>query len=247
MSSDLRLLAITAGRGGTGKSTLTYGVAHTLRAEKGMPDVAMLDLDPQAGLTTRAGKAPVADPTLAEPVDVFGLTLYRGGRGLSHATDQEVAEHIARAITEGTPERVVIADMPPALHDRVHRLVFERDDTFVLGAIRCEPDSFHSMNELVAQVTRAGRPYMLVPTFHAKKNAQNATLLALQSQHQGHVTETLIPQDNKAVDCVLSREPVSRFARRSKIALAISALLDEVLATESADGAASLTAVPAEA
>ena len=69
-----------------------------------------------------------------------------------------------------------------------------------------------ALNELVAQVGRAGRPYVLVPTFHAKKNAQNATLLALQSQHQGHVTETLIPQDNKAVECVLTRQPVTRFA-----------------------------------
>ncbi len=230
--SDIRLLALAAGRGGTGKSTLTYGIAHALHVLKGMDDVAMLDLDPQAGLTTRAGKQPVADPIQEPPVQVFGITLYRGGRGLSQATDTQLATHIERAVNEGSPDRVVIADMPPALHDRVHRLVFERDDSFVLGAIRCEPDSFHSMNELVAQVGRAGRPYMLVPTFHARKNAQNATLLALQSQHHGHVTETLIPQDNKAVDCVLNRQPVTLFAKKSKIALAISALLDEVLATE---------------
>jgi chromosome partitioning protein len=233
--SDLRILAVAAGRGGTGKSTLTYGIAHALLELKGMEDVAMLDLDPQAGLTTRTGKTPVADPVREEPVEVFGITLYRGGRGLAHATDAEVARHIERAVSDGSPDRVVIADMPPALHDRVHRLVFERDDAFVLGAIRCEPDSFHSMNELVAQVGRAGRPYMLVPTFHARKNSQNATLLALQAQHQGHVTETLIPQDNKAVDCVLTRQPVTRFARKSKIALAISALLDEVLATETVE------------
>ena len=234
--SDLRIIAVAAGRGGTGKSTLTFGIAHTLRELKGMSDVAMLDLDPQAGLTTRAGKPPVADPTHEPPVDVFGIALYRGGRGLAHATDAELARHIDRTLSDGSLDRVVVADMPPALHDRVHRLVFERDDTFVLGAIRCEPDSFHSMNELVAQIGRAGRPYMLVPTFHAKKNAQNATLLALQSQHQGHVTETLIPQDNKAVDCVLTRQPVTRFAKKSKIALAISNLLDEVLATETVDG-----------
>lgn len=230
--SDLRILAVTAGRGGTGKSTLTFGIADALRELKGMADVAMLDLDPQAGLTTRTGKHAAADPIKEPPVDVFGITLYRGGRGLAHATDAQVARHIQRAVADGTPERVVIADMPPALHDRVHRIIFDRDDTFILGAVRCEPDSFHSMNELVAQVSRAGRPYMLVPTFYAKKNAQNATLLALQSQHHGHVTETLIPQDNKAVDCVLSKQPVTRFAKRSKIALAISALLDEVLATE---------------
>ena len=236
--SDIRILAIAAGRGGTGKSTLTFGIAHSLRDLKGMTDVAMLDLDPQAGLTTRAGKHSVADPIKEPPVDVFGISLYRGGRGLAHATDAQVARHIQRTITEGGPDRVVIADMPPALHDRVHRMIFDRADAFVLGAIRCEPDSFHSMNELVAQATRAGRPYMLVPTFYAKKNAQNATLLALQSQHHGHVTDTLIPQDNKAVDCVLTKQPVTRFAKRSKIALAISDLLDEVLATETVESGA---------
>jgi chromosome partitioning protein len=234
--SDLRILAVAAGRGGTGKSTLTYGIAHTLLSLKGVEDVAMLDLDPQAGLTTRAGKAPVADPIREPAVDVLGIKLYRGGRGLSQATDKQIAAHVERAFSEGSPDRVVVADMPPALHDRVHRLLFDREDTFILGAIRCEPDSFHSMNELVAQVGRAGRPYVLVPTFHAKKNAQNATLLALQSQHQGHVSETLIPQDNKAVDCVLTKQPVTLFAKKSKIALAISALLDEVLSTETVAG-----------
>jgi chromosome partitioning protein len=230
--SEIRLVAVAAGRGGTGKSTLTYGIAHTLHAEKGFADVAMLDLDPQAGLTTRAGKAPVVDPTRAEPADVFGLALYRGGRGLSHATDAELAAHIGRTVAEGSADRVVIVDMPPALHDRVHRLVFERDDAFVLGAIRCEPDSFASMNELVTQVSRAGRPYMLVPTFYAKRNVQNATLLAIQAQHQGHVTDTLIPQDTKAVECVMERKPVTAFAKRAKVSLAVGALLDEILGSD---------------
>ena len=101
--SDLRILAVAAGRGGTGKSTLTYGIAHTLLSLKGMDDVAMLDLDPQAGLTTRAGKSPVADPIHEPAVDVHGITLYRGGRGLSQATDIQLAAHVERAVSEGSP------------------------------------------------------------------------------------------------------------------------------------------------
>jgi len=48
--SQIRILAVAAGRGGTGKSTLAFAVADALRRLDPAIDVALVDLDPQAGL-----------------------------------------------------------------------------------------------------------------------------------------------------------------------------------------------------
>src|SRR5215469_2419034 len=99
--SPLRILAVAAGRGGTGKSTIAFALADALRASGTASDVALLDLDPQAGLTGYAKRAPTEDPVRDPPVEVHGLTLYRGGRALAHASDEEIGEHVSRALAAG--------------------------------------------------------------------------------------------------------------------------------------------------
>lgn len=235
MSDAIRIVAVAAGRGGTGKSTLSFALAHALRARG--QDVALVDLDPQAGLTTMAGKGGVANPTAAEPVVVHGVTLYRGGRALSHATDAAIVRLLERAV-KGGEDRLVIADMPPALHDRVHRLLFDRDDVFVIGAIKCEPASLPTTSELVAMLTRAGRPHVLVPTFTttAKRKALNATALALRGNYPEHMAETSIPSDMKAAECPVDAMPATLYAPKSRYAQAVGELIDEVLAVAPAEG-----------
>ncbi|MBV9880758.1 MAG: hypothetical protein JO180_09705, partial [Gemmatirosa sp.] len=163
--SQIRILAVAAGRGGTGKSTLAFAVADTLRRLGVASDVALVDLDPQAGLTGYAKRAPAADPLHDPPVDVHGLTFFRGGRALAHASDTEIARHLDRALDD-REDRVVVVDLSPALTDAAHRVVFQRDDVMLLGAIKTEPGSFQSLNELVAYVSRRGLSYVLVPTIH---------------------------------------------------------------------------------
>jgi chromosome partitioning protein len=231
--SDLRIVALAAGRGGSGKTTLTYAIGDVLHRLRGEPDVAIIDLDPQANLTSYAGHDPVEEPLTAPPVMVHGLALYRGGRSLAEATLAQRAALIDRVLREGAPGRVLIADLPPALHDPIHRVLFERDDVIWLGAIRAEPGSFQSMNEMVAMCARAHAPYVLVPTFHIKnRSVITATSMALRSQHTGHVARTVIPDDSKAKECVLAGMPVTLFARRSKAAEAIAALVAEVFGDE---------------
>ena len=231
--SDLRIVALAAGRGGSGKTTLTYAIGDVLHRLRGEPDVALIDLDPQANLTSYAGHDPVDEPLLAPPITVHGLTLYRGGRALAEASNPERAALLDRALREGSPDRILIADLPPALHDPIHRVLFERDDVMWMGAIRAEPGSFQSMNEMVAMCARAQAPYVLVPTFHIKnRSVITATSMALRSQHTGHVARTVIPDDSKAKECVLAGMPVTLFARRSKAAEAITLLVAEVFGDE---------------
>ena len=224
-----RIVAVAAGRGGSAKTTLTFAVGDVLHRLKGIADVALLDLDPQANLTSYAGQDPVEDPLTAPAVTVHGLTLYRSGRGLALADLHSRATHVQRALSDGGADRIVIADLPPALHDPSHRVLLERDDVFWLGAIRAEPGSFQSLNELVAMCARADAPYVLVPTFHvANRSVIAATSVALRAQHTGHVTRTVLPDDSKAKECVLAGMPVTIFAPRAKASQAVVALIDEV-------------------
>ena len=230
--SQIRILAVAAGRGGTGKSTLAFAIADTLRHLPSELDVALVDLDPQAGLTGYAKRAPAADPVRDRPSDVHGLTLYRGGRALAHATEAELTAHLDRALTgDGSADRVLVVDMAPALTDVAHRVIFARDDVMLLGAIKTEPGSFQSLNELVAFVAKRGLPYLLVPTLHRKVLLNNTMLLTMRQQHEGHVSDVIIPLDGKAAECVISGQPVTMYARRSKAADAVRQLVEEIFGT----------------
>ncbi len=224
---QIRLLAVAAGRGGTGKSTLAFAIADALRRLDQALDVALVDLDPQAGLTGYAKRPPAADPAVDAPVDVHGIPLYRGGRGLAHASDEDLARHLTRALGDGE-NRVLVLDMAPALTDAAHRVVFARDDVMLLGAIKTEPGSFQSLNELVAYASRRHVPYMLVPTIHRSVLLNNTMLLTMRQQHEGHVADVIFPLDGKAAECVVAGQPVTMYAKRSKAAKAVYALVDEL-------------------
>lgn len=237
--SDIRYLAVAAGRGGTGKSTLAFAVADAL-TQRGFGDVALLDLDPQAGVTGYAGQPSAEDPIRADPVPVLverpkrrgapapsTIALYRGGRALAHASASEIRAHVARAADEGSPDRIVVADLPPALTDPSHAALFARDDVYVIGAVRAEPGTFKSLNELVALATRAKLPYLLIPTFVKKHATQLSFVETIRSQHEGHVSAHTVPIDQKAVDCVMHRKPVT--AWRCRATQGVQDLLDEIV------------------
>lgn len=225
--SDVRILAVAAGRGGTGKSTLAFALADALRTANPELDVGLVDLDAQAGLTGYAKCAPAPDPVHDEPVLVHGLALYRGGRALAHATEADIAAHVDRALG-GSAARVLVVDMSPALTDAAHRAVFARDDVMLIGAIKTEPGSFQSMNELTAYVSRRNLPYVLVPTIHRNVLLNNTMLLTMRQQHEGHVADVMIPLDGKAAECVVAGQPVTMYARRGKASQAVARLVREI-------------------
>lgn len=225
--SDIRILAVAAGRGGTGKSTIAFGLADALRTAHPELDVALVDLDPQAGVTGYAKHVPSADPVRDAPVTVHGLKLFRGGRALAHVSESEMKAHLERALADSA-STVLVVDMSPALTDVAHRVVFARDDVMLIGAIKTEPGSFQSMNELVAYVSRRGLSYVLVPTIHRNVLLNNTMLLTMRQQHEGHVADAVVPLDGKAAECVVAGQPVTMYARRAKASKAIVQLVQEV-------------------
>lgn len=242
LMSDVRYFAIAAGRGGTGKSTLAFALADAL-IQRGFDDVAILDLDAQAGVTGYAGQSSAEDPVHATPVAIHverpkkrgvlpspAITLYRGGRALAHASAEDMSAHIARAGDDGSSDRLVVVDLPPALTDKSHAALFARDDVYVIGAVRAEPGTFKSLNELVALVTRAKLPYLLVPTFVKKHATQLSFVETIRNQHEGHVSAHALPIDQKAIDCVMHRKPVT--AWRCRVTQGVQDVLDEIVGAD---------------
>lgn len=228
--NDVRMIAVAAGRGGTGKSTLAFALADALRHKFPDQRVVILDLDPQAGVTGYARVEAAPNPVTDPPVPLGDITLFRGGRALASASETEIRQHINRAVSGD--DTLVVVDMAPALTDLMHRVIFDRPDVLVLGAIKTEPASFKSCNELVQLASAKGLPYILVPTIHRKILVNSTMLLTLQQQHSGHVADTIIPLDGKAVECVVAGKPVTTYARRSRAAMAVAQLVDEIFDEE---------------
>jgi chromosome partitioning protein len=142
-SGAVPVLVFASGKGGTSKTTLSLALADVW-AESGAR-VALVDADPQAGLTTAAGCEPPADPLEAEPVAVHGVTLYRGGRALAGAS---VAEHRARIAAATAGADVVLVDCSPALTDAAHVAALELASLVVVCA-RTDAAGLRNVEETV--------------------------------------------------------------------------------------------------
>jgi cellulose biosynthesis protein BcsQ len=61
-------------------------------------------------------------------------------------------------------------------------------------------------------------------------------LLTMRQQHEGHVSDVVLPLDGKAAECVIAGQPVTMYAKRSKAAKAVYALVEELFGSADDDG-----------
>ena len=221
-----RLVATASGKGGTGKTTLSLALGHVLASDQGR-NITLLDLDPQAGLTDYAGLAAADDPLCADPVEVHGMTLYRGGRGLAFASELDLALHVSRAsASEGC---TVVADLSPALGDAAHRVVLSRPDTLMLLAVRLDGGGLRAARELTALAETKGVKFRIVPTFAKRWSIAQTVLASLRAFYDDRVTATVIPEDVKAAECAAAGEPITKYAPHSRVATALRELAGELV------------------
>lgn len=221
----VRLLAVASAKGGTGKSTLALALGHSLATEHGV-GVTLLDLDPQAGLTDYAGFAPTDDPLHAEAVIAHGVTLYRSGRALAFASDAELATHVDRVVAAG---RLVVADMSPALSDAAHRAVLARRDTLLLLAIRQDAGGITAAGEIAAVAESKGVPFVVAPTFGKRWKVAELAQAVFRRDYGSRVLAG-VPEDVRAADAPLHRQPVTVVAPRSRVADAVRELAAQLVA-----------------
>lgn len=221
------MLAVASGKGGTGKTTLALALGHMLAAAHKV-DAALLDLDPQAGLTDYAGLEPSDDPLREEPSTAHGLRVYRGGRPLAHASEREVGRHLERAVAASG---LVVADLSPAWGDAAHRVVLARELAGLVLAVRLDGGGLKAAQELAGLAQQRNVPFRIVPTFAKRWAISQTVLKSLRAFYGDRVTTTVVPEESKAAECVAAGEPVTVYAPRSRVAEAVRALTDELAAT----------------
>jgi chromosome partitioning protein len=218
------LLVFASGKGGTGKTTLALALAQSW-SETGLR-VALVDADPQAGLTTAAGLSPVADPLTAPPSAVHGVTLYRSGRTLAYASE---AEHRARLEAAQADADLVLVDCSPALTDNAH-LAAVRLAALVVVCARTDAAGLRNVAETVLLADERGAPVAVVPTFRGATALSREAEAFLLGRYAERLTQTAIPNDARAADAPGAGVPVTLHAKRSKAAQAVHALRVELTA-----------------
>lgn len=224
-----RVVALTSGKGGVGKTTLALALAAAWRVEG--RTVALVDFDPQGGATLAAGVRPPADPLEALPVAVHGFTLWPAGRALAAADVPALAARLARArvATGHSPAPdVVVVDCSPALTDAVHAATLPDADPVVVVA-RLDAAGLPNVAEAVELARALGRRVRVVPTFGAHTGLAREALAFLRGRYGDAVTGAVVPTDARAAEAPGRGVPVLDTAPRSKVAAAVRQLAGELL------------------
>jgi chromosome partitioning protein len=218
-----RVLALASGKGGVGKSTLALAIAAAL-VDRGHA-VALVDSDPQGGATRSLGVAvPPGETVTADPVAVHGFTLYPAGRALAGA---DVATHAARLEDARGVGAWVVVDLSPALTDAAHAAAFAVAD-LVLVVARCDAAGLGNVAETVELALAMGRRVVVVPTFDGRTGLSREAHAFLRGRYGEAVTAATIPADARAAEAPGRGLPVTRSAPRSRVAVAVRALVDEL-------------------
>lgn len=219
-----RVVVLASGKGGVGKSTLALALADVW-ATAGHA-VALVDFDPQGGVTRAAG---VTCPTWADgppgPVEAHGLALWPAGRALADLGAPVLADRL-EAARKGAD--LVVVDLSPALTDAAHAVALEAADVLAVVA-RCDAAGLPNVAETVALAAAAGVPCRVVPTFRGGTGLSREAEAFLRGRYGDAVTVATIPTDAKAAEAAGRALPVTRSARRAKVSDAVRAVAAELL------------------
>lgn len=215
-----------------GKSTISAGLAAAWRDE-GL-NVAVLDLDPQAGVTLALNVAPPADPLSAAGTAVHGFTLWPSSRGLARATAAQIRKRLDAAARSAD---VVVVDLAPGLSDAGHEVALPAG-TPVLVVARLDAAGLPNLAEAVALAEGRGATVRVVPSMLATTSLSREALAFIRGRYGERVTTAVVPTDARAAEAPGRGAPVLDTAPRAKVSGALRALAAEVLGS---------TAVPAGA
>ncbi len=225
-----RVIALASGKGGVGKTTLALALAAVWR-DAGHR-VALVDFDPQGGLTLAAGVRPPAAPLEAGGVAVHGLDLWPAGRALAMADADQLDARLAAARADAD---VVVVDLSPALSDAGHAAALAAADPLVVVA-KLDAAGLPNVDETVALAQARGTPWRVVPTFRGTTGLSRESEAFLRGRYGDGVTEAVIPSDARAAEAAGRRAPVVDTAPRAKVSAAVRALAGELLAGAPSEG-----------
>lgn len=203
MSQTNRIIAFFNQSGGVGKTTLTMNVGYHLAQRQHR--VLLLDLDPQASLTTFMGLDPVSlektvyqsivgEESLPIHTNLFGMDLAPSNINLS-AAELELVSALMREMRLKTvlasvkdEYDFILIDCPPSLG--ILSVISLVAATHVLVPIQCQFKAFQGTDLLlntIIRLRRAANPKLafagFIPTMYDSRTAQeNRTYKAIQEQ-----------------------------------------------------------------
>jgi chromosome partitioning protein len=228
-----KVLSFIGAKGGTLKTASAAAVAHVL-AKAGLR-VVMVDLDPQADLTSRSKFSRVADPLTAEPVVVrydgepeLALWLLRGGRSMEAADFEAVRRHLARAAALD-PDLVVI-DTPPALGPATRAAAAAA--AFVVIPSEPGKESLMRAHDVISIATDGGhRPIIriLLTKANVQTNLYRWMVDNVDALYPSLRSPVVVPHETAAAESAVFDRPVTVSAPRSKSAQAYCDIAADVI------------------
>jgi chromosome partitioning protein len=228
----MHILAFIGAKGGTLKTASAAAVAHVCA---GVARVVMIDLDPQADLTSRSNFSRVADPLGADPVKVRfegdrerPLWLLRGGRALEGADYDAIRQHIARAAAL-EPDLVVI-DTPPALGPITRAAA--RAAAYIMIPSEPGKESLTRAHDVITVATDGGHDPLiriLLTKVNRQTNLYTWMTENVDELYPGMRLRTFIPHETAAAESAIFERPVTVSAPKSRCAEAYTELGAEVL------------------
>lgn len=229
-----KLISLVGAKGGTLKTASVAAIAHL--CAKGGRSVMMVDVDPQADLTSRSGYPRVADPFCEDPVDVLfpgsregslPLRLMRGGRSMEGADLSATSRHIARAGMFGAD--LVVVDTPPALGP-ITTAAIRHSDLVLVPAVPGK-ESLERINDVLGVVAaHSTSPVRVLITLAVRRsNLLRWMQGAVDEHYPGIRLEPVVSVEMAAGEAALYEAPVTLFAPRSSNAAAFRAVTDEVM------------------
>jgi cellulose biosynthesis protein BcsQ len=225
-SDSGRILAVGSGKGGTGKTTIAAALGYALAVDHAR-DVALIDFDPQGSLTRFTGQRAVSDPLHAEPVEVHGMTLYRGGATLAGVSAAALAAHLERALRPG---RTVVVDLRPMLDDAGHAVILADPRVFLLIVPELNPESIPEARKLAAMAEARGIAYRIVGNKEENRRPVKRALGFLSAGFGPSLSSVVIRRGAAVAEAHERLQPVTAYAPDSPPSTAIRAVAAELVA-----------------
>jgi len=247
------VIALCHQKGGVAKTTTTLALGACLVEQQ--CDTLLIDLDPQANLTTGLGLNPADLHRSAADVLLGNETLLRVSRetgvpGLdlvpSNADMVTVSQYLylrspyeyilrdSLARPDAAHYEVVLVDCPPTLGPITINALTAAD--MVIIPTQCEYfsmqalDSVFKLINLVRVKTNSHLAYRLLVTMFDQRGNLHSRMLAHLQQHFGDsLLQTVIGFDSKLRESQLVGQPVTRHARQSRGTQHYRQLAEELL------------------
>ena len=220
------VIAVTSGKGGTGKTSVTGGVAACL-ARMGRRvlaldmDVGLRNLDITLGLSDRAlmdfsdvalGRCPLARAAVDHP-DLKSLSLLSAPMHLS----PDVTEERVRALLDNARRSYdyILVDSPAGLGPAFQLAVCGADRVLVVAT--CDASSLRDAQRTVAQLDRQPRVHLVMNRIQPKLLRKLRATIDDAMNTAGLPLIGVVPEDPRVMLCANLGQPLTTQARRGAV------------------------------